>query len=73
MSFNRYILKGNVKGTIGDPLIQRNGFLALQRVVLTLMPFVRVLGMPYYQEGCDLWAYLGSIVLNLSFISYESV
>ena len=51
MSFNRYILKGNVKGTIGDPPIQRNGFLALQRVVLTLMPFVRVLGIPYYQEG----------------------
>ena len=28
--------------------------------------------MSYYQEGCDLWAWLGLIVLSLSFITYES-
>jgi len=41
---------------IGDPLIQRESFLAPQEVVIMLISFVSVLGMPYYQEGCDLWA-----------------
>ena len=58
---------------IGDPPIQRESFLAHQEVVIMLISFVSVLGISYYQEGCDLWAQLGSIVLNLFFISYESV
>ena len=41
---------------VGDPPIQRKGFLAPQERSLTLITFVKGVGMPYYQEGCDLWA-----------------
>ena len=57
---------------IEDPPIQRESFLASQEVVIMLISFVSVLGMSYYQEGCDLWAWLGLKVLKLSFITYES-
>ena len=39
-----------------DPPIQREGFLVLQEVVIVFISFEIVLGIPYYQEGCDLWA-----------------
>ena len=49
------ILYGNVKGMVGDPPIQREGFLAPQEIVITFISFVKELGMPYYQEGCHIW------------------
>ena len=42
------ILSGNVKEMVGDPPIQRKGFLAPQERSLTLITFVKGVGIPYY-------------------------
>ena len=49
------IPKRKKKGMVGDPPIQREGFLAPQEIVITFISFVKELGMPYYQEGCHIW------------------
>ena len=47
----RVISKRKEKGMVGDPPIQREGFLALREDVSLFLSFQIVLGMPYYQEG----------------------
>jgi len=41
---------------VGDPPIQREGFLAPQEIEITFISFVKGLGMPYYQEGWYPWS-----------------
>ena len=47
------ILQGNRKVMVGDPPIQREGFLAPQEAFTLFIYFVKGLGTPYYQEGCN--------------------
>ena len=47
------ILQENVKVMVGDPAIRREGFLAPQEAFTLFISFVKGLGTPYYQEGCN--------------------
>ena len=47
------ILQGNVKVMVGDPPIRREDFLAPQEAFTLFISFVKGLGTPHYQEGCN--------------------